>query len=84
MANMGDMPYVGHRPYVAPAPSHAGAPLTGGTGKRGVPQGWSRCYQRRSIDCCSAWRAVSRDWVAVGSGLGRGFGLSFMVLTFVR
>jgi hypothetical protein len=41
-------------------------------------------YQRRSIDCCNAWRAVSDDWGVAGSGLGCGFGLSLMVLTFVE
>jgi hypothetical protein len=55
------------------------------TGGRGVPpQHLLPLYQRRSIDCCSAWRAVSLDWGVAGSGLGCGFGLSFMVLTFVE
>src|SRR4051794_33481974 len=36
-------------------------------------------YQRRSMDCCNAWRAVSRGWLAAGSGFGWGFGLSLMV-----
>ena len=43
-----------------------------------------RAYQRRSMDCCSACRAVSREELTFGSGLGGGFGLSFMVATFVE
>jgi hypothetical protein len=44
----------------------------------------NRRYQRRSMDCCSACRAVCADWFAFGSGFGGGLGLSFMVATFVQ
>ena len=62
-----------------------GAPLTDVTASGARPRRDPiHCYQRRSMDCCSACRAVSREDVAFGSGLGGGLGLSFMVATFVE
>jgi hypothetical protein len=62
-----------------------GAPLTDATASGARPRRDSiHSYQRRSMDCCSACRAVSREDFAFGSGLGGGLGLSFMVATSVE
>jgi hypothetical protein len=62
-----------------------GAPLTNAAASGAHPsRDPIHSYQRRSMDCCSACRAVSREDFAFGSGWGGGLGLSFMVATFVE